>query len=507
MEETEALLLAAQSDLKSAQKRIDSLHQALDMQEGGEESGEEDQEGKLSSASSGSNYESGRATKGRATKPPPASSSDDEPSKKQSKPPSRLRSRILSDEEQPLSSRLPGGDRGATEGKYGQREKEDSIVGRDGGTLERKRVKVKYADGDKGDDTAKKSTARELRPRPKRRSYDEDEGEVHSRPRLGSHRSDEDDGGAEPTYPRKHSVDDLLSTRRNSLLSGDGEEEVVPRRSRNDSTSRDKKSKDVNEPSSDVLGRRKNVTSPKHSDSEGPAPSSRGHVKLSFGKANDILDELKKPSAKHQSSDEDEAAKKPSRQQSKPTATEDVEDSKRPLPKPPSKAVLDGDVLEDSKRPPAKAKSVVDEDDDEDLELLRRRSRVKDYLSKLDLDSDDSDKGGRKVAPPDAGERRDTPSLPPEPTKQDVKLAEEPGAKTVLHGDPMAPEGEGVGRGGESKGESKNGGKEDGMSFQEKQHQVAMRRRRHRKRTIESEQHISLSFASEEPSSPVNGHS
>ena len=547
MEETEALLLAAQSDLKSAQKRIDSLHQALDMQEGGEESGEEvgtdgeeDHRGRLSSASSGSNYkvDQSRATKGRA-KPPPASSSEDELSKKQSEPSSRLKSRRFSDEESPvgLSSRLHGGDRGTTEGKYGQREKDDPIGGRDGGTLERKRVKVKYADGEGEDDTARKSSAKELGSRPKRGSHGTDDGDTktHVRHGLVSYMSDEDDRMEGLPHPRKHSADDLLSERKKSSLLSD--EEEVPSRSRYDSTSRDK-SEDRDGLSSDVLGRRRNLASPKHSDSESSAPPHKGHAKsLSFNKTNDIVDGSKKRSAKQQSSDDDndvieDVKKPPGRQQSKPKAIDEVEDSKKAPPKTQSKAVLDDDkddvdgskrppvratakslVDEDdvdgSKRPPvrATAKSLVDEDDDEDLELLRRRSRVKEYLSKLDLDSDDgSDKGDRKVTPPDASERRDIPS-PGEQTKQDVKTVEEPGMKTVSRSNPTAPEGEGVVGGDESKGESKNGDKEDGMSFQEKQHQVAMRRRRHRKRTIESEQHISLAFASEEPSSPVNGHS
>ena len=526
MEETEALLLAAQSDLKSAQKRIDSLHQALDMQEGGEESGEEvgtdgeeDHGGRLSSASSGSNYkvDQSRATKGRA-KPQPASSSEDELSKKQSEPSSRLKSRRFSDEESPvgLSSRLHGGDRGTTEGKYGQREKDDPIGGRDGGTLERKRVKVKYADGEGEDDTARKSSAKELGSRPKRGSHGTDDGDTktHARRGLVSYMSDEDDRTEGLPHPRKHSADDLLSERKKSSLLSD--EEGVPLRSRYDSTSRDK-SEDRDGLSSDVQGRRRNLASPKHSDSESSAPPHKGHAKsLSFNKTNDIVDGSKKRSAKQQSSDDDndvieDVKKLPGRQQSKPKAIDEVEDSKKAPPKTQSKAVLDDDEddVDGSKRPPvrATAKSLVDEDDDEDLELLRRRSRVKEYLSKLDLDSDDgSDKGDRKVTPPDASERRDIPS-PGEQTKQDVKTVEEPGTKTVPRSNPTAPEGEGVVGGDESKGESKNGDKEDGMSFQEKQHQVAMRRRRHRKRTIESEQHISLAFASEEPSSPVNGHS
>eukprot|EP00731_Ephydatia_muelleri_P023185 Em0015g768a len=526
LEETEALLLAAQSDLKSAQKRIDSLHQALDMQEGGEESGEEvgtdgeeDHGGRLSSASSGSNYkvDQSRATKGRA-KPQPASSSEDELSKKQSEPSSRLKSRRFSDEESPvgLSSRLHGGDRGTTEGKYGQREKDDPIGGRDGGTLERKRVKVKYADGEGEDDTARKSSAKELGSRPKRGSHGTDDGDTktHARRGLVSYMSDEDDRTEGLPHPRKHSADDLLSERKKSSLLSD--EEGVPLRSRYDSTSRDK-SEDRDGLSSDVQGRRRNLASPKHSDSESSAPPHKGHAKsLSFNKTNDIVDGSKKRSAKQQSSDDDndvieDVKKLPGRQQSKPKAIDEVEDSKKAPPKTQSKAVLDDDEddVDGSKRPPvrATAKSLVDEDDDEDLELLRRRSRVKEYLSKLDLDSDDgSDKGDRKVTPPDASERRDIPS-PGEQTKQDVKTVEEPGTKTVPRSNPTAPEGEGVVGGDESKGESKNGDKEDGMSFQEKQHQVAMRRRRHRKRTIESEQHISLAFASEEPSSPVNGHS
>lgn len=326
--------------------------------------------------------------------------------------------------------------------------------------------------------------------------------------------SDEDDRTEGLPHPRKHSADDLLSERKKSSLLSD--EEGVPSRSRYDSTSRDK-SEDRDGLSSDVQGRRRNLASPKHSDSESSAPPHKGHAKsLSFNKTNDIVDGSKKRSAKQQSSDDDndvieDVKKLPGRQQSKPKAIDEVEDSKKAPPKTQSKAVLDDDEddVDGSKRPPvrATAKSLVDEDDDEDLELLRRRSRVKEYLSKLDLDSDDgSDKGDRKVTPPDASERRDIPS-PGEQTKQDVKTVEEPGMKTVPRSNPTAPEGEGVVGGDESKGESKNGDKEDGMSFQEKQHQVAMRRRRHRKRTIESEQHISLAFASEEPSSPVNGHS
>ena len=622
MEETEALLLTAQSDLKSAQKRIESLHQALDMQEGGEESGEgsdgeEDGEGKLSSASSDSNYkiDQSRPVNRRTVPKQPTSSSDDE-SKKQSDLSNKSKSRRFSDVEAPS-----GIEKGKGEGRSGLRDKDDPVGGKNGGTLERKRVKLKYAE-DIEEDVVKQPYSKEPSTRSgKKGLYDVDDDvdtKVRTRHHVASHISDEDDQVKESAYPRKHSADDLLSERRrrSSLLS-DEDKDAAPLRARHDSTSRDKKHDYADE------DRTKKV-SPKHSDSEGSAPrTKKGHSKsLSFGKTNDIISDMKKPAkqlskpadnedgdgddvieglsnkapARQQSKglnddskklpfkqllsdddddilddskkppakpkskslvDEDDDAveglsnKAPARQQSKGLNDDSkklpfkqllsykdddvLDDSKKPPAKPKSKSLVDedddaieglsnkaparqqskglnddskklpfkqllsyddDDVLDDSKKPPAKpkSKSLVDEDDDEDLELLRRRSRVKDYLSKLDLDSDGSDKADQKAVS-DTNERHDTP--PSEQTKQDSKTATE------------VSTGEGADRGSESatKEGSKDSAKDEGMSFQEKQHLVAMRRRRHRKRTIESEHHVSLPLSNEEPSSPVNGNS
>lgn len=506
MEETEALLLTAQSDLKSAQKRIESLHQALDMQEGGEESGEgsdgeEDGEGKLSSASSDSNYkiDQSRSVNRRTVPKQPTSSSDDE-SKKQSDLSNKSKSRRFSDVEAPS-----GIEKGKGEGRSGLRDKDDPVGGKNGGTLERKRVKLKYAE-DIEEDVVKQPYSKEPSTRSgKKGLYDDDDDvdtKVRTRHHVASHISDEDDQVKESAYPRKHSADDLLSERRrrSSLLS-DEDKDAAPLRARHDSTSRDKKRDYADE------SRTKKV-SPKHSDSEGSAPrTKKGHSKsLSFGKTNDIISDMKKPPAKQLSKPADNedgdgddsieglSNKAPARQQSKGLN----DDSKKLPSKQLSKGLSDDDddVLDDSKKSPAKpkSKSLVDEDDDEDLELLRRRSRVKDYLSKLDLDSDGSDKADQKAVS-DMNERHDTP--PSEQTKQDSKGATE------------VSTGEGADRGSESatKEGSKDSAKDEGMSFQEKQHLVAMRRRRHRKRTIESEHHVSLPLSNEEPSSPVNGNS
>ena len=536
--------MTAQSDLKSAQKRIESLHQALDMQEGGEESGEEGSDGerdvgrRLSSASSDSSYKIGqsRPIKGRTKQA--ASSSDEELSKKLSNSLNRSRPKRFSDEEPAtggVSSKPTGNDKGRGEGRLSLRDK-DPAGGKDGGgTLERKKMKVKYADDD-DDDWTKKSYLKESGARTGRRGLygvvDDDPKALARHHVASSYMSDEGSRPEDMVHPRKHSADDLLSDKRRGSLPSDEDLGAPPRRARNDSTSRDKKADDADVLPSEVRGGRakKSPASPRHSDSgeDAAPPTRKGHAKtLSFGKVDDVIDDLKRTRSKQKAANDDEdnkppvrqpskgvgdgvgedAKRQPARQSSKPLDVDTFEDSKKPLSsRQPSKPHDDScddndDVTDDSKKPPAKqkSKSLVDddEDDDEDLELLRRRSRVKEYLSKLDLDSDEGDKADRKVAL-DASEKRDTP--PSEQTTQDSKPSAEPPARTVQSKDSMM-QGEGADGGNDA------AAKDEGMSFQEKQHMVAMRRRRHRKRTIESEQHVPLGLSNEEPSSPVNGHS